>query len=267
MIRRNGIEAFLELSIKLSREAGRAIMDIYNEGDISFSSKSDNSPLTLADIASNRVLMDGLSRTALPVLSEENKEVPYEVRKDWKEFWLIDPLDGTKEFIKRNGEFTVNIALIKDNRPVLGVIYVPAKDILYYGIKGEGSWKVENDKKKRLICSNTIDKGLRIIGSRSHFSKDTEDFLKRLSRYFRGMSFVQAGSSLKFCLLAEGVADIYPRFGPTMEWDTGAGQLILEESGGKVLDAHSLKPLMYNKRDLTNPYFIATGQVVLHFLQ
>lgn len=258
----------LELSIKLSIEAGRAILRVY-QGDFSIDRKSDDSPLTLADITSHKIISEGLSSTGIPLLSEEGKDIPYEIRRRWDFFWLIDPLDGTKEFIKRNGEFTVNISLIQGSRPVLGVIYAPVTGLLYFALKGKGAFKasINNSNVEAAIAHsqrlplNCRDKSssLRIIASRSHLSAETEAYINELKGRYRDISFLSAGSSLKFCLIAEGKADIYPRFAPTMEWDTAAGEIIVEEAGGEVLDAETGQPLKYNKKNLNNPYFIAKG--------
>lgn len=260
-----GLRELLKLSIRLSLEAGKEILRIY-EGENSVDKKSDDSPLTLADISSHRIISDGLSSTDIPLLSEEGKDISYEVRRNWQYFWLIDPLDGTKEFIKRNGEFTVNIALIHASRPVLGIIYAPVMRLLYYALKGEGAYKtlVGEDGNLDKIISGAQRLPLysrdilsrRIVASRSHMSAETEAYIIKLKDKFKEVSFLSAGSSLKFCLIAEGSADIYPRFGPTMEWDTAAGQIIVEEAGGTVLEVETGQPLVYNKRDLKNPYFI-----------
>ena len=261
------LSEFLSLSMELCKEAGSAILDIYAKVDIAHSMKSDNSPLTLADLASNRILYQGLSRTNIPILSEEGKKIPYEIRRDWKLFWLIDPLDGTKEFINKNGEFTVNIALIQNNSPILGIIYAPVKNLLYYAVKGEGTWKEGTGEKNRIICTRSQDdSNLKVVISRSHNSEEARHFLNSLNRYFNNISLIEAGSSLKFCLLAEGLAHLYPRFGPTMEWDTAAGQIILEEAKGTVLELETYKPLQYNKRSLTNPYFLALSNLDKSFL-
>lgn len=263
-----GLRKLLELSIGLSIEAGREILRIY-EGDFSIEKKSDSSPLTLADIKSHRIISDGLSSTGIPLLSEEGKDIPYEIRRRWDFFWLIDPLDGTKEFIKRNGEFTVNISLIQGSRPVLGVIYAPVTGLLYFALKGKGAFmaSINNSNVEAIIAHarrlplNSRDKSssLRIIASRSHLSAETGAYINKLKDRYRDISFISAGSSLKFCLVAEGKADIYPRFSPTMEWDTAAGQTIVEEAGGEVLDAETGQPLKYNKETLNNPYFVVKG--------
>lgn len=248
----------LEDVCQIALRAGDEIMRIYNEfSDFSVESKKDKSPLTIADKASNNIINDGLKNLSLqyPIISEENKQIPYEKRKAYDIFWLVDPLDGTKEFIKKNGEFTVNIALMQDGYPVMGVVYAPARESLYYSAKGEGAFKKKNGKTKKIHCNriNLYDKGLRVVCSRSHINEDTKDVIDRLNE----PELVAVGSSLKLVIIAEGEADYYPRLGPTMEWDIGAAQAILEEAGGSVVSASSNKRLNYNKESLLNPYFIA----------
>jgi len=263
--------------IRISREAGRAILQIY-DSDFAVEQKADRSPLTLADKRSHEVIAQGLSLISdfiIPILSEEGRQMPYDQRKDWHMFWLVDPLDGTKEFVKRNGEFTVNIALIQNGFPLIGVIYIPVKNIFYFAAEGLGAYKLELSNAEvptsiegllkissRLpLAPNSSDKAshlsrITVIGSRSHMSSETEQFINDLKAGYEEVDFLAAGSSLKFCLIAEGRADVYPRFGPTMEWDTAAGQAIVEQAGGRVLRAGSQKPLTYNKEDLLNPSFI-----------
>jgi len=263
--------------IRISREAGRAILQIY-DSDFAVEQKADRSPLTLADKRSHEVIAQGLSLISdfiIPILSEEGRQMPYAQRKDWHMFWLVDPLDGTKEFVKRNGEFTVNIALIQNGFPLIGVIYIPVKNIFYFAAEGLGAYKLELSNAEvptsiegllkissRLpLAPNSSDKAshlsrITVIGSRSHMSSETEQFINDLKAGYEEVDFLAAGSSLKFCLIAEGRADVYPRFGPTMEWDTAAGQAIVEQAGGRVLRAGSQEPLTYNKEDLLNPSFI-----------
>lgn len=266
---REDLQKLLEISVKLSIDAGRTILRIY-EGDFSVQRKSDDSPLTLADINSHRIISEGLSISGIPLLSEEGKGIPYEMRKGWEYLWLVDPLDGTKEFINKNGEFTVNIALIHNSRPILGVIYAPAQRLLYYALKGKGAFKVLLHDEENItdIISHSIKlplyehnnhSSIRIIASRSHLSTETKQYINKLQDKYRDVSYLSAGSSLKFCLIAEGKADIYPRFGPTMEWDTAAGEIIVQEAGGEVFDAETGKPLKYNKESLNNLYFIVRG--------
>jgi 3'(2'), 5'-bisphosphate nucleotidase len=240
--------------IKTAREAGEKILTYYSD-DVEVYHKEDDSPLTQADLASQKVILKALSGIDpdTPVISEEAELPPYERRKDWKRFWLVDPLDGTKEFIKRNGEFTVNIALIEHGEPVLGVLYIPAKDQLYYAQEGEGSFRKQGKEQAARIFSSSADKSrpLKVAVSRSHRSDSLENNLNEQG--IRVEEFLSAGSSLKFCLVAEGKADIYPRTGPTMEWDVGAGDCIYRNSV-KNGDHHS--PLRYNKPDLRNEGFI-----------
>jgi 3'(2'), 5'-bisphosphate nucleotidase len=246
--------------VEAAREAGREILEVYSSGfEVSY--KSDSSPVTTADRRSHELITRRLAELSphIPLLSEEGRGIDYAARRDWREFYLIDPLDGTKEFIGRNGEFTVNIALIRDSRPVAGVIYVPVKDLMYYALTGHGAYMTEGEEAPRKITANRGPgpDGLIVVASRSHPSQALEDFLKKL----RVKERVSRGSSLKFCLVAEGKADIYPRLGPTWEWDTAAGHAILEEAGGKVVDSGG-KELVYNKETLKHEGFIALGRGV-----
>lgn len=246
----------LEQIITIALEAGSKIMDIYHNEDFSkiVDFKADNSPLTLADKESNLIIERGLTElSSIPFLSEEGRDIPYEERKDWNCFWIVDPLDGTKEFIKRNGQFTVNIALVEHSKPVIGVIYAPAFDLLYYARKGGGAFKREKGKSFAL-STNKKDKDWIAVGSGSHASPEENEVLKQ----YPVVQSIPMGSSLKFCVLAEGKGDIYYRYGPTMEWDTAAGQAILENSGGKVLDVNH-QPFTYNKKSLTNGSFLCLG--------
>jgi 3'(2'), 5'-bisphosphate nucleotidase len=243
-----------DLLIATARQAGAKILEIYEHEDFSkvVDMKADNSPLTMADHEANKIIVEALEKyfPEIPIISEEEKAIPYETRKNWSICWLVDPLDGTKEFIKRNGEFTVNIALIENGKPVLGVIYAPVPDIMYFGKRGQGAWKEEEKGKRQPIQVGDKTEGITSVESRSHASD--EDSV--LSRY-RINDRVSVGSSLKFCSVAEGKADIYYRHGPTMEWDTAAGQAILEAAGGSM---HRLDgtPFTYNKENLLNPGFI-----------
>ncbi len=277
----------LLVALFAARRAGEAILEVYNS-DFAVERKDDNSPLTLADKRSHEIIMNDLKKPieiknskhthnnlTLPILSEEGRDIPFDERKGWEYFWLVDPLDGTKEFIKRNGEFTVNIALIHKNNPVLGVIYVPVKDTYYFAATSIGAYKLTNtkivtgklsmkellDKSQRLpISTNDKKASLTIIGSRSHATKEFLEFIEHIKEKHGEVELISAGSSLKFCLVAEGIADVYPRFGPTMEWDTAAGQAIVEQIEGRVVDIQTKEPLRYNKRNLLNPFFIITGQ-------
>jgi 3'(2'), 5'-bisphosphate nucleotidase len=274
-ITQDTLNAFIPDLLRISREAGKAILEVYGS-DFAIEHKGDNSPLTLADRRSHEVIAGGLASLQagkLPVLSEEGKNIPYRERKGWELFWLVDPLDGTKEFIRRNGEFTVNIALIQKGRPVLGVIYLPTKNLEYFGAEGMGSYMLDRgnapvaDSLDAILNAavrlplaphpSPLAPRITVIGSRSHMSAETEHFISRLRSQDSEIKFISAGSSLKFCLIAEGNADVYPRFAPTMEWDTAAGQAIVEQSGGSVLRADTLVPLSYNKENLLNPWFVA----------
>lgn len=251
-----------ERVIAIARDAGAAILEIYaNEADFNVEKKSDDSPLTRADRAANTVICDRLAKLpqVFPIISEENKAIPYEERKDFELFWLVDPLDGTKEFIKRNGEFTVNIALVDGQQPVFGVVYAPVLDEVYWAVKGQGAWMLKGDEKTTLhaLPFQLSDPGLKVVCSRSHLNEGTQAFIDALDAPEK----VSRGSSLKFLLMAKGDAHVYPRLGPTMEWDTGAAQIVLEEAGGSVIDEETKEPLRYNKENLLNPYFIAYGNL------
>ncbi len=265
-------------TILAAKRAGEAILEVY-DSDFAVEQKDDKSPLTLADKRSHEIIMAVLEQTitvnnsTVPILSEEGKEIPYDERKKWEYFWLVDPLDGTKEFIKRNGEFTVNIALIHKHKPVLGIIYIPVKDVFYFAAQSVGTYKLENsdiltgglsikeliDKSQRLPLDNSKT-SLTVIGSRSHTSEEFTEFVKQLNEKYGNVEFISSGSSLKLCLVAEGKADVYPRFGPTMEWDTAAGQAIAEQANSTVIDTQTKKPLSYNKSNLLNPFFIVSRQ-------
>ena len=240
-------EKYASVAISAAIKAGETILDIYNDpaSDFDIEIKNDNTPLTIADKASHNIILKTFNDAGnkWPVLSEEGKNIIYETRKNWKRFWLIDPLDGTKEFIKKNGEFTVNIALIERNTPIVGVIYVPAKKTIYAGIVGTGAWKMENVNSS-LNFQELVEQGMNlpinknknkytIIASRSHMNKATVDFIEKIKKKHPSCEIVSVGSSLKICLVAEGSADIYPRFGPTMEWDTAAGNAIAKAAGKK----------------------------------
>lgn len=260
----------LEEIISVALEAGAKILEVYGFKDLKVQSKKDDSPLTLADQQSHETIVKGLKalNPGIPILSEEGKHLEYGDRKDWTYFWLVDPLDGTKEFIKRNGEFTVNIALIHQDHPVLGVIYAPVLDTLYVAKKGLGSFKLEKATQKRKkvgdgftkaamkLPLNKKEKQISAVASRSHLSKETEEYLNMVKEKVGEIDITSAGSSLKLCLVAEGTADVYPRFAPTMEWDTAAGHAIVTCAGGTVTQPYSGEPLMYNKQNLLNPWFI-----------
>ncbi|UJS19997.1 MAG: 3'(2'),5'-bisphosphate nucleotidase CysQ [Candidatus Brocadia sp.] len=287
-------------ALHAAKRAGEAILEVYNS-DFAVEHKDDHSPLTLADKRSHEIILNGLQQTRstnnkepplnnplLPILSEEGKDIPYNERKRWEYLWLVDPLDGTKEFIKRNGEFTVNIALIRKDKPVLGCIYIPVQDCFYFAAVNIGAYMLVNSKivsddltiKKLLDASQGLPlsantrksalpknqdimekhRALTIVGSRSHATQELSEFVDKIKETSGEVAFISAGSSLKFCLVAEGKADIYPRFGPTMEWDTAAGQAIVEQAQGWVLDIPTKGPLTYNKNTLVNPFFLASGQ-------
>jgi 3'(2'), 5'-bisphosphate nucleotidase len=249
----------IETVKEIAAEAGRKILEIYEQyADLETITerKQDNSPLTLADQASHTIIAERLLShyPQIPVLSEEGKHTAYEIRKDWHFFWLVDPLDGTKEFIKRNGEFTVNIALIRKNLPILGVIYAPVWNLLYYGIPGKGAFKQTPGQAAVTLQVNSKQKLLTAVGSRSHADPAEADVLSK----YDIAATTNIGSSLKFCLIAEGKVDIYYRHGPTMEWDTAAGQAIVKAAGGHVLDKDG-NIFSYNKPSLTNSSFLCQG--------
>ena len=243
--------------LDIASEAGRAILAVYHQ-DFSVERKHDDSPLTAADLASHRVIAQRLGEMDpdVPILSEEGADIPFATRSRWQRYWLIDPLDGTREFVKRNGEFTVNIALIEQGRPVVGVVHVPVTRVSYVGGTGSGAWKVDADGEAR---PNPVlprrPRTLRVAGSRSHAGDSLKRFLARVGDH----EIVSMGSSLKLCLVAEGNADVYPRLGPTSEWDTAAAQAVVEAAGGMVTDTQ-LRPLRYNtKESLLNPHFLVFG--------
>lgn len=242
---------------KIAVKAGESILEIYNSEDFGIEVKSDDSPLTKADLAAHNVIISGLNQSTpdIPVLSEESANIPYSERKKWDKYWLVDPLDGTKEFIKRNGEFTVNIALIENGIPVLSVVYVPVSDISYSAAKGYGSFKKENGNREQIHVHKPSRNIPIVVGSRSHMSEDVQHYLQKLGEH----DLTSMGSSLKFCLVAEGKADLYPRLGLTSEWDTAAAQCIVEQAGGFVVKLDG-DPLDYNAKDsLLNPYFMVFG--------
>ncbi len=247
-------------------EAGQKILEVYDT-DFLVETKEDASPLTLADRKSHETIVEHLSNRypMIPILSEEGQHLPYEERKEWDLLWIVDPLDGTKEFVKRNGEFTVNIALVQNGKPVLGVIYVPVKDEMYFSNE-LGAFKVSKYRTFALKSQQELvelavkltvghPEKYTIVASRSHMSPETEQFVANMKKEHGEVEIISAGSSLKLCLVAEGKADVYPRFAPTMEWDTAAGQAIVEAAGGQVVNPDTNKPLVYNKEDLRNSWF------------
>ena len=256
----------LKIAINSSLKGGMEILKVYSS-DFEVEHKQDKSPLTLADKNCNDVIEEELEKTNIPILSEEGSKIEYELRKEWEYFWLVDPLDGTKEFIKRNGEFTVNIALMYKNKPIMGVIYVPVKHELYFGMKDLGSYKKLDfrdkiiDMDKFIMLSDSLPRERKsndfiMVGSRSHMSKETEDFFENKRRVHDSVKIISVGSSLKMCMVAEGLADVYPRFAPTMEWDTAAGHAIVKYAGFSVINYETDTELIYNKKDLLNPWFI-----------
>ena len=250
------LRKLLEISKQAAVEAGNAILDIYQSANFEVETKKDSSPLTLADRKSHQVIMSFLSELGIPVLSEEGKTIPYEERKQWKQLWLVDPLDGTKEFIKKNGEFTVNIALVENGSPILGVIYVPITGELFYGdVRDSFAEKMVNERKNRLAIRkiNLKMSHLKVVSSRSHVDENTQAFISKLEK----PEVISKGSSLKFMMLCDGKADVYPRFAPTMEWDTAAAHAVVNAAGGKVYQEGKEKELIYNKRNLLNSYFLA----------
>jgi 3'(2'), 5'-bisphosphate nucleotidase len=255
---------YLVISIEAALLAGEEIMKVYAK-DFEVELKSDHSPLTQADKNAHEIIKSILEKTGLPILSEEGKQISFDERKHWDDFWLVDPLDGTKEFIKKNGEFTVNIALIKNCEPVLGVVYLPVKKMLYFGSEGDGSYKIEvgeNKNAEALIDKATLMPDLQIsskytiVASRSHSSPETEDFIEKRKIKYGEVDLISAGSSIKLCLVAEGKAAVYPRLAPTMEWDTAAGHAVAKYAGCKVYDYKTEEPLVYNKENLLNPWFV-----------
>lgn len=256
---------FERLLIEAALKAGEEILKVYAK-DFEVETKSDESPLTEADRNSHSAIVSILEQTGLPILSEEGKHMDYHDRKNWNQFWLVDPLDGTKEFVKKNGEFTVNIALVEDGLPVYGVIYAPVLRKLYIGNVGVEAWMAENVEPKSsldqilegkiLMPKSKAAEPYIVVASRSHFSPETQAFVDELKKEKGEIDFTSMGSSLKICLVAEGVADIYPRFGPTMEWDTAAGHAIAKAAGKLVIDQTTKQEMRYNKENLLNNWFI-----------
>jgi 3'(2'), 5'-bisphosphate nucleotidase len=263
------IQQLLITAIQAALKAGEEILKVYHSGEFAVEQKEDNSPLTLADKKAHESITAVLEATAYPILSEEGESLPYKERSNWPYFWMVDPLDGTKEFVKRNGEFTVNIALIHQQRAILGVIYVPVTRVLYYAAEDIGSYKMEINSFLNFDMQGLISQSLRlplrkdsrnftVVASRSHLSEKTEDFIAGLKLEHKKVDFISSGSSIKLCIIAEGNADVYPRFAPTMEWDTAAGQAICEIAGKQVIDYKTNQRLLYNKPQLENNWFIAS---------
>jgi len=243
--------------VSIARSAGRAILKIY-ESDFSIETKADDSPLTAADRAAHELIVEALGRLTprIPVWSEESAAIPYAERSGWREFWLVDPLDGTKEFIKRNGEFTVNIALIRGHEPILGVVHVPVTNLDYFAYQGGGAFRrsADEDPLGISVCQNAATP-VRVVGSRSHAGNRLQSYLDALGPH----ALVPMGSSLKLCLVAAGDADVYPRLGPTSEWDTAAAQAVVECAGGRVVDLKGRRILYNTKEDVLNPFFLVFG--------
>jgi 3'(2'), 5'-bisphosphate nucleotidase len=262
------INQLLGNAISAALLAGEEILKVYNTG-FEVEQKADNSPLTIADKNAHNAICDQLKSLPYPILSEEGRSIDFNERKDWEYFWMVDPLDGTKEFVKRNGEFTVNIALIHEQQSILGVIYIPVTRVLYFAAQGIGSFKitlVQNDtftanleelinQSQKLPIKQSTRK-FTVVASRSHLSEETQMFVDGIQTTHKDIEFISTGSSIKLCLVAEGAADIYPRFAPTMEWDTAAGQAICEMAGKSVTDYQTNGPLLYNKENLLNNWFI-----------
>jgi 3'(2'), 5'-bisphosphate nucleotidase len=249
------LNELLFTAIKAAESASHEILSVYHSGDFNVEAKDDNSPLTRADKKSHECIVEFLKSTGIPILSEEGRDIPYEERKHWKQLWVVDPLDGTKEFIKRNGEFTVNIALVENQKPVLGVVAVPVTGQVFYGAQGMGAFAKKGDQIISLPARERIDTsklGIKVVASRSHLNEETSAFIESLNHPV----LVSKGSSLKFMLLAEGIADIYPRFAPTMEWDTAAAHAVINQIGINVFQKNSTDELIYNKENLLNPSFL-----------
>ena len=247
----------LEHIENLAAEAGKATLEVYESDDFDVQHKGDDSPLTRADLAAHKVIMAGLTALTpeIPVLSEESADIDYSVRSTWNKYWLVDPLDGTKEFIKRNGEFTINIALIEHGKAILSAVYVPVSGVGYSAAERLGAFKTEQGAKKAIRVKKPASEVPVVVGSRSHLSADVKTYLEKLGDH----SMVSMGSSLKFCLVAEGAADLYPRLGLTSEWDTAAAQCIVEQAGGAVVGMDG-QALLYNTKDsLLNPFFMVYG--------
>ena len=259
------ISELTQLAIKAAIEASKDILAIYQSDDFEIENKKDSSPLTKADKAAHKIISSILQESKIPILSEEGKSIPYKTRKYWNKLWIVDPIDGTKEFIKRNGEFTINIALIEKNMPIIGVILAPASGALYFSEKKKGAFKsIVNidffNTEKMLAEALTLplhnsNETFTIVASRSHLSKETEAYVENLRTKHGEVKFISIGSSLKLCMVAEGKANCYPRFAPTMEWDTAAGQAICEAAGFQVIDFKTKKSMKYNREQLLNNWF------------
>lgn len=271
----------LATAVRASVRAGRATLEVYRS-EIEVEYKQDRSPLTLADKRSHEIIVAHLKPTGIPILSEEGRDIPPAERRRWRRLWIVDPLDGTKEFVKRLDEFTINIALVEDQRPTLGAVFVPVKDVLYFGRIEDGSFRLDDPGAIAALAADAVEGAGRaflervrplahrlpvdhaahtpfvIVGSRSHATPELHAYVEEKRRERGDVQFISAGSSLKYCLVAEGRADVYPRLGPTMEWDTAAGQVIAEAAGASVVRHDTGQPLRYNKEDLLNPWHIVT---------
>ncbi len=259
----------LDLILKAAVEAGKEILKVYTGEDFNVSFKEDSSPLTDADVNSHNVIMSALKQTGIPVLSEEGADIPYGERKDWKKLWIVDPLDGTKEFVKRGGDFTVNIALVENNYPVMGVVFAPWLGHLYWG-SGEGAFFADlgNGWEKRGVMDYQkqatkipvkLPEKFTVVASKSHLSEETKQFISLIEKKVGEIEFSSIGSSLKMCLVAAGKAHLYPRLGPTMEWDTAAGQAVVEAAGGELIDLSTNERMQYNRKKLLNNYFLVAA--------
>lgn len=261
----------LKIAIEAARAASKEILEVYRSDDFHVETKEDQSPLTLADMRSNQAIMNHLRSTGFPVLSEEGAQLDYQERSGWKSLWVVDPLDGTKEFIKRNGEFTVNIALVEDQVPVLGVVYVPVRNQVYFGASQLGAWacfesallmeqwhgswdEVADQLPRKEFMEN---RPFKVVASRSHRSEETDAFIEEMRKDHPDLELTSIGSSLKICLVAEGSADIYPRFAPTMEWDTASGHALLLAAGKELIDHTTGERMKYNRKELRNNWFVA----------
>lgn len=262
------MKKLLDTAIKAALEAGKSVLEIYHSEDFDLEIKGDNSPLTKADKVSHDVIISFLRKTNTPVLSEEGKSICYEHRKDWTQLWIVDPLDGTKEFVERNGEFTINIAFIENQRPIIGVVFVPVTRELYFSSKEIGSYKAVVDLKNfdvntLILNGNKLpikreDETFTIVTSRSHMSLETHNYVNKMQDIHGEVNLISKGSSIKLCMVAEGIANCYPRLANTMEWDTAAGQAICESAGFEVLDWQTKQSLLYNRKKLLNNWFLVT---------
>ncbi len=265
-------DKFLSLIIDAAIDAGKAILRVYNRDDFNVSLKEDNSPLTDADVSSHKIIMKALEQTGIPVLSEEGAEIPFEQRRNWSKLWIVDPLDGTKEFVKRGGDFTVNIALVVDNYTTLGVVFAPWLGQLFWG-SSDGAYFCELDegwesKQNSLpLCDEkrlpfALPDKFTVVASKSHFSEETKSFIEKVEAKVGKVEFSSVGSSLKMCMVAAGNAHLYPRIGPTMEWDTAAGQAVVEAAGGALIDLNTKERMKYNRKNLLNDYFLVSAEGV-----